>query len=246
MDEHESRPRLEGQIGLVVGAGTELGAALARELAAAQMRVALVANAADTLASVTRGRLAESSEVRSFECDVTRPDDVDALFEAIAAAWGVPDLVVHDAGISGQGRLLDMDPEAFERCWRVGCMGGFLVGCAAARRMMARGSGTIVFTGTAASRRAGEGRSSLAVKAFGVRALAQAMARELGPHGVHVAHILVDGQLVSEETRDRAEREVPGALLAPRAVASTYLHVHQQHRSAWTHEIDLRPWVEPF
>lgn len=244
--EHDTGPRLQGQIGVVVGAGSELGAAMARELGAGQMRVALVDRAADTLASVLRGHVPPAADVRAFECDPTAEDDVEALLDAVEAAWGVPDLVVAVPGLATRAHLLDLDAASFERSWRAGCLAAFVVGRAAARRMVGRGSGTIVLTGSSAPPSSELGATeAITLEGFGLPALAQALARELGPHGIHVAHLDIEGEMVSPEHRERAEREVPGALLAPRAIARTVLHLHQQHRSAWTHELDLRPWVEP-
>lgn len=239
------RPHLEGQVGLVVAAHPGLMAALTRELAAAHMRIAIAAPDAGVLAEVARA-LPDAAEIATFVVDPTCEPEVDALYDAIGERWAVPELVVHERGALAYGSVLHMAAAELERCWRVGCLSGFLVGRAAARRMVGRGSGTIVFAGTSASRRGAAGSSSLAVEEFGVRALAQSMARELGPRGIHVAHLVIDGELVSALNRDRAEIQVPAAFIAPRAVASTCLHLHQQHRSAWTHELDLRPWVEEF
>ena len=128
----------------------------------------------------------------------------------------------------------------------MGCLGGFHVGQAAARAMVEAGSGTILFTGATASLRGGAGFANLAVPKFGLRALAQSMARELQPKGVHVAHVVIDGQIASESRRELAAQRGPDSLLDPDAIAETYWQLHRQPRSAWTHELDLRPWVEKF
>jgi NAD(P)-dependent dehydrogenase (short-subunit alcohol dehydrogenase family) len=239
------RPHLEGQLGLVLAAHPELVAALARELAAAHMRIAIAAADPEILTAAARG-LPEAAEVATYIVDPTHEDEIDALYDAITERWGVPDLVVHERGALLRASVLHTAVAELERCWRTGCLSGFFVGRCTARRMVGRGSGTIVYTGTNASWRGAAGSSSLAVEEFGVRALAQSMARELGPRGIHVAHLVIDGEIVSPDNRDRAELEVPAAFIAPRAIASTCLHLHQQHRSAWTHELDLRPWVEEF
>ncbi|MFQ5958735.1 MAG: SDR family NAD(P)-dependent oxidoreductase, partial [Alphaproteobacteria bacterium] len=136
--------------------------------------------------------------------------------------------------------------EDFEHCWRTGCLGGFLVGREAAKAMARRGSGTIIFTGATASLRGGAGFFNLAVGKFGLRALAQSMARELGENGVHVAHVIIDGQIAGPYYADLAKERGPDALLAPDAIAEAYYALHRQHRSAWTQELDLRPWVEKY
>jgi len=239
------RPHLEGQVGLIVAAHPGLMAALARELAAVRMRIAIAAPDGEVLAAVARG-LPEGAEVATFVVDPTCEPEVDALYDAITERWSVPDLVVHERKALVYGSVLHTAAGELERCWRAGCLSGFLFGRSAARRMVGRGTGTIVYVGTSASRRGAAGSTSLAVEEFGVRALAQSMARELGPRGIHVAHMVIDGEIVSPGNRERAELEVPAAFIAPRAVASTCLHLHHQHRSAWTHELDLRPWVEEF
>ena len=179
------------------------------------------------------------------DCDATEPADVERVFEA-AAALGPPEVAVFNAGAFVRGSILETDPAEFERCWRVGCFAGFLVGQAAARRMAERGSGTILFTGATASLRGGSGFVNLAAPKFGLRAVAQSMARELGPKNIHVAHVIIDGQIRSERYAHLEGERGPDSLLDPEAIASQYLALHRQHRSAWTHEIDLRPWGEKF
>ena len=220
-----------GGTAVVVGVGPGLGAALARCFAGAGMDVAVAARRADALKG------------RAYACDVTRADDVATLFKGVEADIGPPDLVVYNAGAFVPAGILEIDPADFERCWRVGCFGGFLVGQAAARSMTGRGSGTIVFTGATASLRGGARFANLAVGKFGLRALAQSMARELGPRGVHVAHVIIDGIIASERNGGQTETE---SRLDADAIAANYLMLHRQPRSAWTHELDLRPWVEKF
>lgn len=246
MKPSESPPRPASEIALIVGAGPGLGAALARHFGAAKMRVVIAARHERTLREVMDTRVREGIDLRGVVCDATREHDVTRLFASVERELGTPDLVVHNAGRYAHGGILDTEPDTFEACWRVGCFAGFLVGRAAARAMLQRGRGTIVFTGATASWRGGDGYAALAVEKFGVRALAQSMARELGPRGIHVAHVIVDGHILSERFRDEAEKKAPDSLLAPGGIAETYLHLHLQHRSAWTQELDLRPWVERF
>ncbi len=205
-----------------------------------------------TVLAAARGRAVETLSFASgpglalpVRCDATNPDDVDALF-ARGAEHGELAIAVFNAGTFERGTVLDTTPADFERCWRVGCFGGFLVGRAAARLMVGRGRGTILFTGATASLRGGAEFVNLASPKFGLRAVAQSMARELGPRGIHVAHVIVDGQIRSPRYEHLAAQRGPDSLLAPDAIAAAYLDLHRQARTAWTQELDLRPWVERF
>jgi NAD(P)-dependent dehydrogenase (short-subunit alcohol dehydrogenase family) len=233
---------------LVVGVGPGLGAALARCFAGAGMDVAVAARKSGKLEGLVDEVEARGVRGRAVDCDVTDEQDVAALFRRVEDDLGRPDLVVYNAGAFVPAGIMEIDPADFERCWRVGCFGGFLVGQAAARRMTAPTragvpGGTIVFTGATASLRGSARFANLAVGKFGLRALAQSMARELGPEGVHVAHVIVDGVIASERSGGQTENE---SRLDPDAIAANYLMLHRQPRSAWTHELDLRPWVEKF
>ena len=168
------------------------------------------------------------------------------LFARVSSDLGEPDVVAFNAGAFVHKGVLETESAEFERCWRIGCLGGFHVGKAAAEIMVRRGRGTLLFTGATASLRGGANFHNLAVPKFGLRALAQSMAREFGPSGVHVAHVIIDGQILSERTAGLARERPEDALLAPDAIAGNYLALHRQPRSAWTHELDLRPWVEKF
>ncbi|MFO0995538.1 MAG: SDR family NAD(P)-dependent oxidoreductase [Alphaproteobacteria bacterium] len=228
---------------LIFGAGPGLGAAVARRCAKDGMRVAL---ATRTKAKVDGIARALGGEARAYACDATDADAVARVFEDASKAFGVPDLVVFNAGAYAPGSVLEIDPAEFERCWKNGCFGGFLVGQAAGRAMAARGSGTILFTGATASLRGSARFLNLAVGKFGLRAVAQSLARDLGPKGVHVAHIIIDGQIKADRPGYRAEERGPDAVMDSDAIAEVYMGLHRQHRSAWTHELDLRPWVEKF
>ncbi len=231
---------------LVVGVGGGLGAALGRRFADAGRGVALAARSG----AATEGLAAEGEKAggaaRAYSADATDEAAIRRLFEAVRRDLAEPDLVVFNAGAFMRQGILEATVEDFERCWRTGCLGGFLVGREAARGMAARGSGTIVFTGATASLRGSAGFFNLAVGKFGLRALAQSMARELGPKGVHVAHVIIDGQIDGPYAAGLAKERGPDALLGPDAIAEAYHGLHTQSRSAWTHEIDLRPWVERF
>ncbi len=231
----------ETETALIVGAGPGLGAALARRFKAAGMTVAVARRQADQMRA-----LAQEIDGHAFACDATDADAVAALFEEVVAALGPPDLVVYNSGAFRPGSVLEIEARDFEACWRVGCLGGFLVGQQAARIMAERGHGSILFTGATASLRGGANFANLAVGKFGLRALAQSLARELGPRGVHVAHVIIDGQIRSERNLQLQKERPADGLLDPAAIAEAYYQLHRQPRSAWTQELDLRPWVEKF
>ncbi|RPI61600.1 MAG: SDR family NAD(P)-dependent oxidoreductase [Lysobacterales bacterium] len=230
-------------VAVVVGVGPGLGAALVRAFASAGYTVVAAARSASTLPPFEEQ--SDAGRVVPIDCDATEQADVEHVFAA-AAALGPPEVAIFNAGAFVRAGILDAHPAEFERCWRVGCFAGFLVGQAAARRMIERGGGTILLTGATASLRGGAGFVNLASPKFGLRAVAQSMARELGPKGIHVAHVVIDGQIRSERYAHLEGERGPDSLLDPDAIAATYLALHRQHRSAWTHEIDLRPWSEKF
>jgi len=235
------------EVAVIVGAGPGLGCALARRFARAEMHVALAARHADRL----DGFAAECSGIhhhaRTYGCDATDEPSVDDLFRQVETEFGIPDLVVYNAGAFLQKGVLETTRKEFEHCWRVGCLGGFLVGRAALRAMLDRPEGgphrgTILFTGATASLRGSARFHNLAVGKFGLRALAQSMAREFQAQGIHVAHVVIDGRI-----RDGAGAAGSAEdFLDPDAIAETYYQLHRQPRSAWSHEVDLRPWVERF
>ncbi len=229
-----------GGTAIVVGVGPGLGLALVERFAREGFKVAAAARRADAVAALVK----DKPGARAYGCDASDPEAVVRLFAAVERDLGAPNVVIYNASGMVRGGIAELDPAAFERAWRTGCFGGFLVGQAAARAVVPKGAGTILFTGATASLRGSANFAGFAVAKFGLRALAQAMARELGPKGIHVAHVIVDGQIESE--RYRAAERGPDALLAPAAIADAYWHLHSQARSAWTQELDLRPWVEKF
>lgn len=229
-------------VAVVVGAGPGLGAALCRRFVGAGM---LVAAAARDKERVTQ--IAKEAGARGYGCDSTDETAVVELFAAVRRDFGEPSLVVYNAGGYLMKPVIETEAAEFERCWRVGCFGGFLVGREAARGMAAKACGTILFTGATAALRGSANFANFAVGKFGLRALAQSMARELGPRGVHVAHVIIDGQIAAEHRPGRSPKDrAPDAFLHDDAIAETYWQIHQQPRNAWTLEMDLRPWVEKF
>jgi NAD(P)-dependent dehydrogenase (short-subunit alcohol dehydrogenase family) len=229
----------ENQLALIVGAGAGLSASIARAFAGAGMRIALAARGIADL-----GALAAEVGARTYACDAAEPDAVKRLFADLDRDAGDPGDVVYNASYRTRGPLVELDPAEVEKSILVSAFGGFLVGQEAARRMLPRGSGTILFTGASASVKGYAQSAPFAMGKFALRGLAQSMARELGPQGIHVAHVVVDGGIRGARRPEAADR--PDALLDPDAMAASYLHLVQQHRSAWTFELELRPWVEKF
>jgi len=225
---------------LIVGAGSGLSASLARLLARNGMRVAVAARNVDKLAAL----VAETGAI-ALACDASDPDQVARLFEQFRDELGVPAVVVYNAGRRLRGPIETLDAKEIRRTWEVGCLGGFLVAQHAAKAMLSAGQGTILFTGATASIKAFAQSAAFAMSKFGLRALAQSMARELAPRNIHVAHIVIDGGIASSYAKT-AEERAADRFLDPDAIAEEYLRLHRQHRSAWSWEIELRPWTETF
>ncbi len=221
---------------LIVGAGSGLSASLARLFAQNGMRVALAARSTDKLAA-----LAQETNASLHGCDATDRAQVDKLFAALDPA---PDVVVYNASYRTRGPFTELDPAEVAKAIDVSAFGGFLVAQAAAKRMLRQGRGAILFTGASASVKGYAQSASFAMGKFALRGLAQSLARELSPQGIHVAHFVIDGGIAS--ARRPPSPDNPDALLDPDAIAQNYWHVLQQPRSAWSWEVELRPWVERF
>ena len=226
---------------LVVGVGPGLSASLARLAAKQGMTVALAARKTEKLAA-----LAKETEARLYACDAAEPAEVERLFEAVERDGGPPDWVVYNASYRARGPIAEVDPAEVKTSLLVSCYAGFLVGQRAARAMLKQGGGSIFFTGASASVKGYAQSASFAMGKFGLRGLAQSMARELAPKNIHVAHFVIDGGIARPGGDERAAARGADGMLSPDAIAETYLHVHHQHRSAWTWEVELRPWVENF
>jgi NAD(P)-dependent dehydrogenase (short-subunit alcohol dehydrogenase family) len=228
---------------LIVGAGRGLSASLARLFAAEGMQVALAARNVDKLSG-----LAAETGARAYACDAADAAAVAALFDAVSTDIGTPDIVVYNASNRGaRGPVTGLDPAAVCNALMISAFGGFLVAQAAAQRMIPAGGGTILLTGASASVKGYPNSSSFAMGKFALRGLAQSLARELQPQNIHVGHFVIDGGIALLEGADeRAATRGADGLLNPDAIARAYLQLHRQHRSAWTWEIELRPWVEKF
>jgi NAD(P)-dependent dehydrogenase (short-subunit alcohol dehydrogenase family) len=230
---------------LVAGAGAGLGKSVAERFAREGYAVALAARGIEKLDSLARevGGIA-------FPADLSEEKQVIALFEAVESRLGAIEAVAFVAATRVQGPIADLTMEDFERVWRQSCLSGFLVAREAARRMLPRKRGSVIFTGASGSMRGRAGFAAFAAAKGGLRFMAQSMARELGPQGIHIATVLIDGAIDSEhmwrDYRERMQELGPDGAIYPDAIAETYWQIHNQHRSAWTHEVDLRPWKEAF
>jgi NAD(P)-dependent dehydrogenase (short-subunit alcohol dehydrogenase family) len=224
---------------LIVGAGSGLSASIARTFAGVGMKIALAARTIDDLST-----LAGEVKGKAFACDASKRTDVTNLFAQVSQALSDPEVVVYNASYRVRGPLISLDPVDVEKSLTVSAYGGFLVAQEAARRMLPRRQGVILLTGASASVKGYAQSAPFAMGKFALRGLAQSMARELGPHGIHVAHFVIDGGIRSARRVEQGDK--PDSLLDPDAIAATYLQVLQQPRSTWSFEVELRPWVETF
>jgi NAD(P)-dependent dehydrogenase (short-subunit alcohol dehydrogenase family) len=230
-------PRFESA--LIVGAGSGLSASLARLLAKEGIKLALAARSTDDL-----GALAKETRAHVFACDASARASVERLFAEVDRSLGSADIVIYNASARSRGPFIELDPDQVEKSLAVTAFGGFLVAQQAARRMVPKRHGAILFTGASASVKGYPQSAPFAMGKFALRGLAQSMARELAPLGIHVGHVVVDGGIRSAHRPDPPDR--PDSLLDPEAIAASYLQLIRQPRSAWTWEIEVRPWVEKF
>jgi NAD(P)-dependent dehydrogenase (short-subunit alcohol dehydrogenase family) len=224
---------------LIVGAGSGLSASLARLLSREGMKIALAARDPSDLAA-----LAEDTGATAHACDASDRAQVAKLFADIERAGTAPDVVIYNAGRRARGPLVELDPDEVRQAIEVSAYGGFLVAQEAVKRMLPKRHGAILFTGASASVKGYAQSAPFAMGKFALRGLAQSMARELSPQGIHVAHVVIDGGIRSARRAEPAD--APDSLLDPDAIAATYLHLLRQPRNAWTWEIEVRPWVEKF
>ena len=222
---------------LIVGAGSGISASFARALAKAGLRVGVAARNRDKLAA-----LAAETGAQTFVVNTAVPADVARLFAEADDRLGEPDVVLYNASARAPGPIAELDPESVRKAVEIGAFGGFLTVREAARRMIPRGRGAILLTGASASFKGYTQSAAFAMSKFALRGLAQSVGRELGPKGIHVAHFVIDGGVRSARRPDPPER--PDSTLDPDAIAQTYVDILRQPRSAWSLEVDLRPWVE--
>jgi NAD(P)-dependent dehydrogenase (short-subunit alcohol dehydrogenase family) len=235
---------------LVLGAGVATGSAIGRRFAREGFVACLARRQAEKIAPVLAGIEAEGGQARAYGADSTSEESVIALFDQVEREVGPIEVAVYNAAIGARHAIAEHPASDFERVWRVNAFGAFLFGREAARRMLSRGRGTIFFTGATAALRGRSHLAAFAASKHAQRALAQSMARELAPQNIHVAHVVIDGPIDTPLIRSRmpqvfAERPADG-VLNPDDIAETYWAIHSQARSAWTHEVDLRPWLEPW
>lgn len=234
---------------LVMGAGDSLGSALARRFAREGMKVCVARRNSDQLQPLVQQIAQEGGVAHAYGCDARKEEQVQELFAAIERDHGPIEIVVFNIGANVQFNVRETTAQKYFKVWEMACFAGFLTGREAARQMAPRGRGTIIFTGATASIRGAEGYSAFAGAKHGLRSLAQSMAREFGKQGLHIVHTVIDGPIDTPFVRERfpelvASRPADG-LLAPDDIADTYWMVHKQKRSAWTFELDIRPWLEP-
>jgi len=237
-------------VALIAGVGEGLGGALARRFARADYATALVARSADRLAHIADEIEQNGGRGVAYVADLREESAVTKLFEDVEKELGPVSLAVFNAGANYRNSILDTPADMFEKVWRLACYAGFLVGREAARHMVPRGHGTIIFTGATASLRGSAQHAAFAVAKGGLRQLAQSMARELGPQGIHVASVIIDGVIDSARMHERFPERMaqlpPEGALATGHIAEAYWQIHSQPRDTWTFELDLRPWAEKF
>jgi NAD(P)-dependent dehydrogenase (short-subunit alcohol dehydrogenase family) len=237
---------MSDRVAAVLGVGPGLGAAVARRFAGEGFGVALMARKEESVADVREEIEGGGGTALSVSADATDPDSVARAFERVRGELGDPEVFVYNAGAFQMGGILDLSPEQFDDCFRANCAGAFYAAQQVLPAMVEAGGGTVLLTGASAALRGKANFSALAVGKFGLRALAQSMAREFGPQGVHVSHVIVDGQINTPRMREMSPDREDHTLLSPAAIAETYWQLHSQDRTAWTLELDLRPAVESF
>jgi NAD(P)-dependent dehydrogenase (short-subunit alcohol dehydrogenase family) len=237
---------VNGKTAAILGVGPGLGAAVARRFAREGFAVALMARREESVSGVRREIEDSGGTALSVSADATDPASVSAAFGRVRAELGDPEVFVYNAGAFQMGGILDLSPEKFDECFKANCAGAFYAAQQVLPAMVEAGRGTILLTGASAALRGRARFSALAVGKFGLRALAQSMAREFGPQGIHVAHAVIDGQIDTPRVREMSPGREDHTLLSPDAIAETYWQLHSQDRTAWTLELDLRPAVESF
>ena len=240
----------DAKVALVIGAGDATGGAIARRFAREGFTACVTRRNADKLAPLVARIESEGGTARAFGSDARKEEEMVALIDTIEREVGAIEVAAFNIGANVRFPIRDTTARVYFKVWEMACFAGFLMGREVAKAMVPRGRGTILFTGATASMRGGVGFSAFAGAKHALRALAQSMARELGPQGIHVAHVVIDGAIDTEFIRsnfpERYGLKERDGILSPDAIAEAYWQLHLQHRSAWTHEMDLRPWLETF
>lgn len=243
-------PAARPPVAVIVGAGDATGGAIARRFARGGHTVCAVRRSLDKLQPLLEAIRGEGGQAHGFGVDARKEEEVVALFDDIEQRLGAIDVLVFNIGANVPSSILEQSAGKYFKIWEMACFAGFLSGREAARRMVPRGRGSILFTGATASMRGSAGFAAFAGAKAALRALAQSMARELGPQGIHVAHVVVDGGIdtafIRENFPERYALKAQDGILNPDHIAENYWMLHAQPRDAWTHELDLRPWMENF
>ena len=233
---------------LVIGAGDSTGGAIARRFAKEGFVACVTRRTADKLEPLVESIRAGGGEAHGFASDARKEVDIETLVAHIEREIAPIEVAVFNVGANVRFSLTETTERVYRKVWEMGALGGFLMGREVAKAMLTRGHGTIIFTGATASMRGSAGFCAFAGAKHALRALAQSMARELGPQGVHVAHVVIDGAIdtpfIAENFPERYAKKVDDGILSTEAIAENYWNLHRQPRSAWTHELDLRPWTE--
>ncbi|MFT5482137.1 MAG: NAD(P)-dependent dehydrogenase (short-subunit alcohol dehydrogenase family) [Halieaceae bacterium] len=233
---------------LVVGAGDAIGSAIARKFSREGFQVVAVRRNGEKLEPLVAEMAAEGHTVHGWSCDARKEDAIVALFARVENEVAPIEVVVFNIGANVPMKILDTTSRKFYKIWEMACFSGFLTGREATKYMLERGEGTIIFTGATASVKGSAGFAAFAMAKHGLRALAQSMARELGPQNIHVCHVVIDAAVdtpwIQENVVPHMDKRQPDDIVEPDAIADTYLQLYNQPRNAWTFEMDLRPWVE--
>jgi NAD(P)-dependent dehydrogenase (short-subunit alcohol dehydrogenase family) len=239
---------MTNKVALIMGAGDAIGSAIMRGFSEQGLIVCGARRNSEKLAPLVEELRATGSSAYAFTCDARKEEAIEALFAEIEATIGEIDVVVFNVGANVPMSILETDSRKFFKIWEMACFAGFLTGREAARIMTKRKCGTIIFTGATASLKGSAGFAAFASAKHGLRALAQSMARELGPQNIHVAHVVIDAAVdtawIAENVPDYAERKVRQGIVDPADLAENYVNLYKQPRNAWTFELDIRPWEE--
>lgn len=244
----ESTSDNQGKIVLVVGAGDAIGSAIATRFAQEGYTVCMARRNGDRLAPLVEELSQQGLTAHAFTCDARKEDELIGLFEHIESSIGALEVVVFNIGANVPMKIVDTDSRKFFKIWEMACFSGFLTGREAAQRMLTRGRGTIIFTGATASLRGAAGFGAFASAKAGLRAMAQSLAKEMGPKNIHVAHVVIDAPVdtawIMENVPEASQLKANDGLVVPSHLADNYLMLHKQPRDAWTFELDIRPWSE--
>lgn len=237
---------MNGKVAAVLGVGPGLGAAVARRLAREGYSVGLMARSEDSVSEIRHEIEDGGGTAVPVSADATDPASIEAAFEKVRTELGDPEVFVYNAGAFQMGGILELSPEQFDFCFKANCAGAFYAAQQVLPAMVEAGRGTVLLTGATASIRGSARFAALATGKFGLRALSQSIAREFGPQGIHVAHVIVDGQINTPRVREMSPDREEHTMLSPDAIAEAYWQLHRQDPRAWTLELDLRPSVESF